>query len=245
MCAMTHFKYTILFLSCLNFNLLANEINFLVHPLTPFIIKKDGNYSGFAIEIVNELIQQNNTFQNYAMMPFPRALKTVQKLDDYALFIVARTQERENTIKWVGPIISSNVYLYKHRNNPIKVHSLDDIKGKYRIGVGRGNTDHNYLATQGFSKLYPVGKQSQSLLMLANNRIDFAPMSELVMPEVAIAANINVDDIENTYIKLYESELYLAFSNNIDDDVINKWQQSLDKFKQTAKFAQIQNKYLR
>lgn len=207
-------------------------------------MQENNQLSGLAIELVDELIKRNNAINNYTVMPYPRALKALQQRDNFALFIVARTKVRENTVKWVGPLITSCVYLYKHRDNPIEVKSLADIKGKYSISVGRGNADHEYLSQQNFTKLYPVDQQFQSLLMLNARRVDFTLMSELVMPEMAKMANVNADNIENTNIKLYHSELYLAFSKNISEDVINTWQQSLDEFKKTPLFYQIMDKYL-
>lgn len=241
---MLFYRHAIFLLWCFSFPLSASQINFLVHPISPFIENKNNQLSGLAIELVDELVKRNNAINNYTVMPFPRALKAVQQRDNFALFIVARTKVREGTVKWVGPLITSCVYLYKHRDNPIEVKSLADIKGKYSISVGRGNADHEYLSQQNFTKLYPVDQQFQSLLMLNARRVDFTPMSELVMTEMLKMTNVNADNIENTNIKLYDSELYLAFSKNVSDDVTHKWQQALDKFKQTPQFYQIIDKYL-
>ena len=56
-----------------------------------------------------------------SLYPFQRALLMVQQQPNTALFIVARRPERENTVKWLGPLSSSYVYLYKHRDANFKV----------------------------------------------------------------------------------------------------------------------------
>ena len=232
-------------LACTSVN--AAEITFLTHFIRPFSYEENDEFKGFAVDIVREMMKSMGHPEKFEMYPFPRALATVQEQPDFALFIVARNPERETTVKWVGPLVTNNVYFYKKKGSSVQVNTLDDVKNlpEERVGVGRGNADHTFLTAQGFTNLYPTSNQMQSLQMLANGRIDVTPMGEMVLMGMAQEAGINPEEFERTDVKLYPSILFLAFSNNVPDEIIAQWQQALDALKASGKYQEIYQQYIR
>jgi polar amino acid transport system substrate-binding protein len=231
------------FLFLTSFYVEAEQIKFLAHPLNPLVFEKESKVVGIASDLVMTLIMNNNQLEDISLVPFSRGMAIVNSQPNHALFAVARTKKREKNYKWVGPLITSGVYLYKLKSNSVKVSNLTAIKDQYSISVGRGNVDHIYLDKLGFSKLYPVNRQIQSLQMLVLGRVDLTPMSELVMPELAKIANIDINIIESTRVKLYDSKLYIAFSKDTDDKIILKWQKTLDELKASNVYQRIIDKY--
>jgi len=127
-------------------------------------------------------------------------------------------------MKWAGPMISSGVYFYQKRNSGLSLADLEDLKRVRNVGVVLGNDDSTYLDSQGLINLSTDKYQLQSFKKLNYGRVGVAAMSELVMPFLAKAADIDINSIERTPIKLYESTLYIAFSNDTSDKVIALWQ---------------------
>ncbi|WP_136810406.1 substrate-binding periplasmic protein [Desulfosediminicola flagellatus] len=222
----------------------AETCTFLTHFIKPFTFQEEGNIKGLAVDIVKEMMDIMEHPKQFTMLPFKRALLTVQSSDNHALFIVARRPEREETVKWVGPLVSSSVYFYKKKGTNLDLKTLSDIKELWRVGVGRGNADHTYLEAQGFTNLQKTNNQVQSLQMLQLGRVDVTPMSELVMPEMAKHAGIDLDSIERTAVKLYDSILFLAFSIDTPDDVVDGWQRALDTVKISGKYQDIYDRYI-
>ena len=237
-------KFFLYFLFTLTGTAQASNITFLTHFIRPFTYQENGEFKGFAVELVKEMMKITQYPRHFQMYPFKRALAVVQNNPDYALFIVAKRPDRENTLKWVGPLISNGVYFYKKKTASIKIHNLDDARNARLIGVGRGNSDHKYLHSLGFNNLHPTNNQMQSVQMLITDRVTLIPIGEMVMPEMAKHANIDPMLIERTEVKLYETELYLVFSKNIADDRIEQWQQALDQLKMSGKYQEIFNKYI-
>jgi len=185
-----------------------------------------------------------NRPEKFQMYPFIRGLKEVQSESNRAFFIIARRPEREKTVKWVGPLVSNGVYFYKKKNSSVKLDSLEDLWNIKSIGVERGVADETFLRSKGFNNLVTLDNQKQLLQMLNAERIDVGPMGELVMPEMAKIAGIDPNEIERTAIKLYDSEVNLAFSNDVPDHLVLKWQQALDNLKASGKYQEIYQKYL-
>ena len=68
-------------------------------------------------------------------------------------------------------------------------------------------------------------------------------MSELVMPFLAKAADIDINSIERTPIKLQDSTLYIAFSNDTSDEVVALRQQAFDELTSSGMYQTIQQDY--
>ncbi|WP_372943074.1 substrate-binding periplasmic protein [Shewanella sp.] len=215
----------------------------MTHPLRPFSYQQDGMITGFAVDIVNAIMQNAHIEAQIEMYPFNRGFQQLKSQSNTALFVIAKRPEREQHMKWVGPIITSGVYFYKKRSANITLSRLDDLKRLQNVGVVLDNADHTYLNSQGFTNLSTDSDQLQSLKMLSYGRIDVAPMSELVMPFLAQAANIDLNTIERTPIKLYDSTLYIAFSGDTSDEVIARWQQAFDELKTSGHYQTIFDQY--
>lgn len=234
------------FLILLSFSpIKANEITFLTHEIKPFTYEKNGVLKGFAIDIVSEMMKLNNSHIKFRKYPFKRALATVQQKDNYALFIVAQRPERLDTVKWVGPLISSGVYFYKKKGSLLNINTLEDAKKVDDIGVALGNADYFFLKKEGFKNLSETATQVQSIQKLYLNRINLTPISEIVMLEIVNHIGLDPKLIKRTNFKLYDSVLYLVFSKNIPDNVIEKWQNSLYELQQTGKYQEIYDKYIK
>ena len=217
---------------------------FLTHPLQPFTqLEENGQLSGFAVDIVQAMMENTFHTADVEMLPFNRAFQKLKSAKNTALFVVAKRPERESNMKWVGPIISSGVYFYQKSNSDLSLKDLEDLRRVSTIGVVQGTADHTYLNAQGFTNLSTDKAQLQSLKMLSYGRVDVAPMSELVMPFLAKAANIDINTIKRTPIKLYDSVLYIAFSNDTSDEVVALWQQAFDDLKASGMYQTIYQRY--
>ena len=106
----------------------AAEIKFLTHSVgaQTFVDtegelrgKEHGGRRAFNVELVREMMQVVGHPKNIEVIPFNRGFSIVQTDPGYAIFNVNRTSDRENTVKWVGPLQSTVTYFYENRNFPV------------------------------------------------------------------------------------------------------------------------------
>ena len=64
------------------------------------------------------------------------------------------------------------------------------------------------------------------------------------MPAMAAETMLDLNKIQNTNIKLYESTLYIAFSKETSDDEILRWQQALDQLKLSGLYQKLYLAYI-
>ena len=231
----------------------ASEIQFMTHNIEgKTYISENGELRGkkhagrraFNIELVREMMILMNHSTRFQEIPFVRGLKTVQFDPDFALFNVTRTPERENTVKWVGPIQSSVAHFYELKEAPTGIQTLEDAKKVAGISVLNGNVHHKFLIKHGFTNLQPATSYVSCFKMLAFKRVKLTPSSNLALMERLKAADISPNDIQRTPVTLFETSGYIAFSKNISDRITEKWQQALDQLRRSGRYEQLYQQYL-
>jgi polar amino acid transport system substrate-binding protein len=230
-------------LICLPIKANFHEIKVIAHELKPFTWEDNGKVKGLAYDMIVATMQNMNIKTEIKLLPFKRALLMVQNDQNIALFHVQRTPERENTMKWVGPIVTNSVYVYCHKNSAHKIKSLNDLRKLKHIAVVNGEATDEFLTKRGFTNLIRVRQQAQSLEMIINERAEASAFGELVIGAYAQEAKIDISQIEKTGIKLFDSVLYIGFSKNVPDEITKKWQNALDEVKRNQ-YGILFNKYI-
>ena len=232
----------------------AAEIQFLTHNTQKEAVLDDNGIlhgvegaglRGFLVEVVKEMMVLVEG-KPYAIedLPFARAYKMLNNEENYALFNISRSDDREPLFKWVGPTIQGEVFLFKRRGSDVNVTTLDDAKLVEKIAVQNGAGDEADLQKLGFTNLHPVETQGHALKMVAADRVQLTPVGTTVVWNLAKQFNIDPELIEQTPVKLGDTIGYIAFSKNVSDDVIQQWQTALDALKSSGKYDELIRRYL-
>jgi polar amino acid transport system substrate-binding protein len=95
----------------------------------------------------------------------------------------------------------------------------------------------------GFTNIYRHTNYNECFKLLVIGRVNLAVVDQASLPEILKATAIGPKAISQAAI-LYESNGYLAMSNDIADEVVNKWQAALKKLKRNGEYYQLQEEYL-
>lgn len=112
------------------------------------------------------------------------------------------------------------------------------------IAITRDFPEHKFLQSLGFTNLYLTVKPIQNFRMLMGDRVELVTLGEIGALSTIEEAGIDPSLIEKTDVKLFETELYIAFSKDILDSDIQKWQAALDQVKASGKQTEIIRKYI-
>ena len=224
----------------------AGDMAFMTHVIRPLSWQdSQKQYRGLAYELsamtMSRLGYKPQAIETY---PFARALRLVETTDDQVLFPVARIPERENLVKWVGPLISNGVYFYQRKDAKTNIRTIEDLKKLPSIGVGRSNASMALLAKQGFRNLYPVSDETQAIQMLALGHVDAVAVGELVILAMQRSERLGPVAFRRIDIKLYDSDLYMAFSKNVSDQEIQRWQRGLTEVRK-ERFQTLYDHYIK
>ena len=222
----------------------SENFKIMAEDLPPFIYSNSNSNTpdGIAIKIVQYLAQQMNHSQDIEIVSWNKAYNLIKNSDGYMLFPVSRRPNREDLFKWVGPLLKSTSYLYKRKGSTLKVNTLEDAKNVESIGVVENYAGHQLLLKEGFENLVAVGHTKGAIRALVYKRAELIEVGDVFLPFRSKQAQVDYKLLVNTNIKLLEQHQYLAFSKNTPDDIINKWQKTLDVMKRDGTYDKISHK---
>ncbi len=201
----------------------GEKIRYMIEENPPYNFIQDGRIQGIAVDILLKLSEENGQAMQASeieMVPWPRGYKIVQHTPHTALFTMARTEQREDLFKWVGPIYELTIGLVASKKNNITVNSFNDLK-TLRIGTIREGAPEQLLIQAGYptDKLERVTKPEQNINKLTIGRIDLLAFNTDSTRYTMQKMGLNPNDYETVFI-LKKVHLYYAFNKETDDATI-------------------------
>lgn len=212
----------------------------IVYP--PLVYAGNGKLWGVVPEVVGEIQKLVGDTSELKETPWLRGYEQAQTKPNQALFAIVRIPEREKLFKWVGPIFGEGDYFFKRKGAPIRVETLEDARKVRRIAVRKDGYTHQALAAQGFTNLDVGPTYGSSYMKLAEGRVDLVLMGERTCAYMVRNAGLDPAMFERTDCKFGDSTAWLAFSLDVPDDVIRKWQAALDSLKASGVYKSIMDR---
>ena len=215
----------------------------VVYPPLVFVV--DGGVRGVAPEVVRAIQTELGEDTPLKVVPWLRAYNRAQSKPRQALFAIVRIPEREKLFKWVGPIFSEGDYFFQKRGAGLDIKTLADAKKSARVAVRRDGYTHQALKAKGFTNLEVTQSYESSYKMLVQQRVELVLMGERTYLYMVKQAGLDPELFERTDCKFAESSAWLAFSKDIPDETIARWQAALDKLKAHGTYDAIMKQNFR
>lgn len=233
----------------------AVDFTVYVGSVSPFtIVSGKGQVTGAAVDVVDEIMQRAGSpidVSAIKSISWARAVEDTETTYGTMLFCVARTPQREEKFKWVGPIAELNLGLVAKRNPRIEILRDTDLKF-YRIGVVRNSAPMQILEQKYQIPSFNITKLAADELqfkMLKEGRVDLITQADTAAPAWLAKLGMEQDEYEMVYV-IKRLQLYIAFNKDTADTLISKAQAALDDLKEKkdgkpSEYDQIMQKYLK
>ena len=222
--------------------LVANELYMMTEDLKPYNYKENGKLVGMSVEIVQEVMQSLQEQSDITLYPWARAVNILQTKDNAALFSMSYTKQRAKLYNFACPLVPVSVYFFIRKDSAHTLSSLDDVK-QLRIGVVKDFAAHKTLQNLGFSHFDFSSSTQVMAKKLLEGKIDTFTASPPTIFTID-SARIDLSRIEQTPLKLYETQLCIAFNKNIPKQRVQRWSDALKKFHKSEKYDKIYAKYM-
>lgn len=226
-----------------NLDVYAKTISIVTEHLVPFQYQEGDTVTGYTTEVVKAVVEKSGFESAIEVHPWSLSYSVAKKEKNTCIYSMARVPERESSFQWIGRLTYTASSFYSLNKKKIDIKTIDDAR-KYRIAVLEEDVAHHYLLSKGFiegENLYALDnyKSLLTLLEVENRRIDL-----VIIDDNLIKFRFKDINEMNKYkrhirIKDLEQELYFACSNNTDDDVIKKLQESFTAFQRSEEFNKI------
>ena len=224
---------------------LAESINLQAIVYPPLVYEADGGVHGVAPDVVRAIQTELGDTSPMVVMPWLRGYELAKQGNRQALFAIVRIPEREDLFKWVGPVFSEGDYFFQRRGSGLAIRTLEDARNVSRIAVRRDGYTHQALKAERFTNLDVGPSYESSYRKLAQGRVDLVLMGERTYYYMVKSAGLDPEEFERTDCKFAESSAWLAFSRDISDETIVRWQQALDRLKANGTYDAIMKRSFR
>lgn len=212
----------------------------------PYTYLSQGKPAGLAIEVVNAMFEEAHVLGTIEFMPWRRAYQRGLDEPNVLVFTMSRTPEREALFKWVAPVFSTHVRLYRlTQRTDVQAPSLDAAK-RYTIGTVRGYASEKLLIDQGFQpgkQLEQTSSEATSALMFLNGRFDLLCSNDVVLADVLRRNGRTFAEVTPVLTLPPQFDEYMAFSRSTDDRVVEALRAALVRLKQSGRYTAITAKY--
>lgn len=217
----------------------ATEMKILTENYPPFNYEKDGEIKGAITSIVKHLMKDIGWNQDIQLLSWNKAYNLIENNSGYILYSMALNEKRKNKFKWVGPLLFIDGYYYQKQNSNKKWTTKEDIKQNALVGVRENSNTHKSLLIERYQHIVPLESPEAYYRGLYYGRIDIIISSPWNIPFRVKSFDLPSDAFERTQVPAGQGELYIAFSKNTPDEVVQLWQRKLDALKATPQYQKI------
>ena len=207
---------------------------------------KDGLPTGMAVDILMAAFKKigvSVVAADIRIVPWNRSYKYIQNKSGTALFSMTYTPEREKIMKFVGPVIPSNVSVIAPKKNKISARSVADLS-KLKIGVVRDDIGDQLIRKAALSDDAIVRKNSlkQLLYLLGTGRVDAVAYATGVFSH-AVKKSGGGSGRYKEVLVLKKGQLGYAFHKSTADDVLAPLQKAVDALRADGTIDKIIARY--
>ncbi len=238
--------FCITFIGFLNWEINADEyqVQILTSEFPPYNYQEDGKTVGFATDVVRLIMKKLGVNHQIKFYPDARVHRMLENEKGILVYVLFRTEEREDKYKWIGPIATDHVYVYKRKDSPIVINNIRDALEAPRVVSWHDGVIYGRLIEMGFNNIDATSSLESIHLKIINKRSDLM----VSMPSLSVVYWFKQNDypisiIEQTPVKIDTFEMYIACTKDIPDSLINEWQNALDSIKASGEFDKLFNSY--
>ncbi|MFP9003057.1 substrate-binding periplasmic protein, partial [Pseudomonas aeruginosa] len=200
---------------------------------------KDDGISGISTDTVRAACERAQIeCQLILRFPWDRVYQQALSEPGYGVFSTARTPEREDKFKWVGPLAVNDWVLMARGDSSIHLNSLEDA-ARYRIGGYKNDAISQHLVDRGLQVQLAL-RDNENVDKLASGQIDLWVTADPSGRYVAQREGLKEVKVVQRF---HTAELFLALNKDTPDELVQKLQTAVDALRSEGLLKQIRERY--
>ena len=212
----------------------AELLNYLTENFPPYNYEQAGVVSGVSADLLFALFEEMEIQldkSNFIISDWTEAYQKIQEDPVTVLFSMVQNAERINLFKWVGPIAPHKEVLISLSGGGVEIVTDADMN-KYTIGYIKGYPSYNLLLDRSVDQgnLIPYENTSDLYSALSQGDVECISYSEQANGLIIGGLGLDIQDFSIAYTVQID-QLYYAFNPSVSDELIEFFQENLDKLK--------------
>jgi len=222
----------------------AQPYRVVTEEWAPYNFQQGGEIVGIATEIVRAIMTRTGDSFALEMLPSMRAGLELRQRPHTIMFSMFRTAERESLYKWVGPLLDEAIYPYQ-RADAKPVNSLQQLFSAPRITTRHAGLVPASLEGMGFGNLDKSATSARQLyqMVLAGRTGIIVGDTDTGVAYYSAQLGIAPGTLRRIPIQLLHAPLYIAFSLDSEDRVVDAWRDALEQLRDEGELQRILDRY--
>lgn len=218
----------------------GERLRWLGGDLPPFVWQGSNGPQGYAHELLTLMAHKLGRKPEVAFYPWARSVKLTMEGENFGVFPLARTPDRETQFRWLIPLahVHYSFFASSATNGPMGLEQLRTQK----VVVLRGSPIIKNLQAQGFLQVVEAKDYRDMLRMVSMGVVVAAyagtPMLQAAMQEFGFKAS----DYRMVAM-LGNADLYMGTSLRLDPAEAQLWLDAYRTLEQDGSVARLQKKY--
>ena len=225
----------------------AARLEIVTTDAPPFNMLDGENATGFATDILREVLKQAGVDYHIQFLPWPRALLNVKQEPNTLIYTISRTPERESQYEWIGPFAKHQGFFYKLASRKdVRVETLQDVR-RYRVATVRGDAQTDLMLKLDIvdpDQLQLVSDGDTPIRMLLAGRIDLVIANEFGIAWRMKQHGLSGADIERTVMLVDNGGYYFALGKGADPALVAKLRKAFADVKERESPQRLLERYL-
>ncbi|MGV8176673.1 MAG: substrate-binding periplasmic protein [Candidatus Bilamarchaeaceae archaeon] len=221
----------------------AAQLTIYTEDFQPYNYYGDnGKLTGLATDVVKEAMRRMGVNYPIYLKDFNTGFNAAVGGPNNAFYSAGLTSQRKDTLKWAGPIGNWTYGVYAKSGTGLKVYNAETAKVAGKTCVVQGDVRYEYAQENRFPNLIVVTDDSECPKLLMANKAQLWIASAESMASKVKEAGYTAD----RFVMMYgagANNLYIAFSRDVSDADVAKWQNAIDGIKADGTYATIATKY--
>jgi len=222
----------------------AERYQVVTEEWAPYNYRENHQITGMTTEIVRAIMAITGDDFEMVLLPSMRASHVLKSKPRTILYSMFRTPEREQSFKWVGPIVEESMHPWQLAKAP-PISSLEQLMHAPQITTRHAGLLPDLLRSMGFDNLDRSATESLQLyrMLLAGRTQIIIGDTDAGVAYYSRQLGIPDGTLRQIPIELYRSSLYIAFSPDSDDRLVAAWAGALEQLRQSGELARIKRRY--
>lgn len=163
------------------------------------------------------------------VVPWARGYKEVTSRPNVALFAMSKTKSRAAKFKWVGPLFTAKYHIIARAKSLQPVSQIESLF-EHSIAVVRNDITEKLLNEVEFptARIVRTSNIANALKLFNAQRVDLLAISNSGLKSAIAQRLMPTNSFEKVYL-LASIDDYIAFSKNTPDEIVIKFQKSLNR----------------
>ncbi|MFA9215872.1 MAG: substrate-binding periplasmic protein [Sphingomonadaceae bacterium] len=209
----------------------------------PISFRQDGQPDGLVVELAQLVQQRLGSHDPIEIVPWARAHTLALKEANVLLLSIVRTPEREQVLRFVGPVFQSHIAAFAVRSRAAELRARDPSLLSLRAGARRGSVFVSMARAAGYHLTDETNASENAARMLMLGRFDLWFEGEEIAGNALRSAGYQLDQVE-VMARLPPRPVYFAFSRNTPEALVQAWETALAGLKRDGSFQRVHHKWL-